>query len=330
MTQARELARRARDHLGPAEDMPLRVAFERALDDPRVSEAERAGLAWAIRATIERPHAASVDELSLAHFEDGAERFGITGRVTSGLSTLVERMASGLRVERSNPARSIAHSTEGVEVRAERGLWRGRAAIVCVPHGVLAGGQIAFEPSLPIGKREAIERIKSGALARVALRFSSAFWRPREEQIGVAAPWSQRGGEVEWTDLSRWGLGPTLVAVAAGDAGRALETRPERVVVDELCRALRSLFGEAVLEPEAVVRSTWSVDRFALGALSSLGVHGTPRDREALAAPVGHVLFFAGEATSRGHAGTVRGAYESGERAAHEVLAAMGLRAAER
>ena len=51
-------------------------------------------------------------------------------------------------------------------------------------------------------------------------------------------------------------------------------------------------------------------------------------DLEQLAAPVGErgQLLFAGEATSAHHYGTVHGAFESGERAAAEVLQVLGSR----
>ena len=43
--------------------------------------------------------------------------------------------------------------------------------------------------------------------------------------------------------------------------------------------------------------------------------------RQWLAAPLGNTLFFAGEATSVGHVGTVHGAIQSGQRAGEEILA---------
>jgi len=39
-----------------------------------------------------------------------------------------------------------------------------------------------------------------------------------------------------------------------------------------------------------------------------------------LAEPIGGKLFFAGEATSVGHIGTVHGAIQTGQRAATEIL----------
>jgi hypothetical protein len=51
---------------------------------------------------------------------------------------------------------------------------------------------------------------------------------------------------------------------------------------------------------------------------------------DALAEPVGERLFFAGEATHRGHYGTVHGAYVSGERAAGLILEPASWRVGDR
>ena len=54
------------------------------------------------------------------------------------------------------------------------------------------------------------------------------------------------------------------------------------------------------------------------GALLLLG--GGLRAQQVLSEPIDGRLFFAGEATSIGHIGTVHGAIQSGRRAAQEVL----------
>lgn len=81
--------------------------------------------------------------------------------------------------------------------------------------------------------------------------------------------------------------------------------------------------GRTVPEPDAALVTRWWEDRWSLGSYSFLAVGATPADREALAAPVDDVLFFAGEATSVDHPSTVHGAIESGRRAADEVAATL-------
>ena len=71
----------------------------------------------------------------------------------------------------------------------------------------------------------------------------------------------------------------------------------------------------------------WASDPWALGAYSH-ALPGCAPARQVLAAPVEDRLFFAGEATSKTAFSTAHGAWESGLRAADEVLLALRVTAA--
>jgi monoamine oxidase len=64
----------------------------------------------------------------------------------------------------------------------------------------------------------------------------------------------------------------------------------------------------------------WNSDSFARGAYAYVPVNGLA-EQQTLALPLDSTVFFAGEATSIGHIGTVHGAIESGRRVATEILA---------
>ncbi|WP_350350395.1 FAD-dependent oxidoreductase [Microbacterium sp. A8/3-1] len=85
-----------------------------------------------------------------------------------------------------------------------------------------------------------------------------------------------------------------------------------------------------VPEPSARLRSSWTTDPFAYGAVSFTPVGVLAETRSQLARPVVDRVFFAGEATDVDEPGTMRGAIRSGARAADEVedLAEAGERIA--
>lgn len=75
-----------------------------------------------------------------------------------------------------------------------------------------------------------------------------------------------------------------------------------------------------VPQPTALRRSRWGADAFARGAFSFDAAGTTPELREALGRPVADRVFFAGEACDVDAPGTLRGARDSGARAAALVL----------
>jgi monoamine oxidase len=73
------------------------------------------------------------------------------------------------------------------------------------------------------------------------------------------------------------------------------------------------------MQPAATLVTSWTADPFSRGAHVVLPVGASHEHLNALAAPVGNRLFFAGEATSRQHLATVHGAWLSGLRAAKGI-----------
>lgn len=80
----------------------------------------------------------------------------------------------------------------------------------------------------------------------------------------------------------------------------------------------------AVPQPTSFARTAWGKDSFSRGSASYMAVGSTIEHREALSVPLLQRVFFAGEATSVDHAGTVTGAQRSGTAAAAAVAEAGG------
>jgi monoamine oxidase len=117
---------------------------------------------------------------------------------------------------------------------------------------------------------------------------------------------------------------PVLVGWAGGTGAEKFRGLSEAECVSEALRSLKQIFGlsETGLR-KTLLRSymhNWNADPFSRGGYAYLPVNGLGAQQN-LARPVDNTLFFAGEATSVGHIGTVHGAIESGQRAAREILA---------
>ena len=97
-------------------------------------------------------------------------------------------------------------------------------------------------------------------------------------------------------------------------------------ILNEAIKSLHQIFGlaESQLRELLVASYThdWHSDPFTRGAYAYLPVNGLEL-QQTLALPVDATLYFAGEATSLGHIGTVHGALESGQRAAKEILKSL-------
>jgi monoamine oxidase len=324
-------------------DLTRDVSVDEFLQRFESDAATRAG-AVAARAFAEGFDAADVTRASARAIAD-EWRSGVdstTARPLGGYPPLIERLRSactlaGVGVRLSTVVRQISWNSGGVEILTENAFgkpqtFKARAAIVTLPVGVLRHSgddtQVSFEPALPTAKRVALRGIEMGHAVRVALSFRTPFWerihggRYHDASFFRAAtlPFG-----AYWTQVPL--RGELVVAWAGGPKASALGRLSQAEVIERALDGFGELLGEAALarnEFESAVTHDWAADPFARGAYSYLGVGGGEARAE-LAAPLDDTLFFAGEATAGdGQGGTVNGALVTGERAAGEVLAALG------
>jgi monoamine oxidase len=204
-----------------------------------------------------------------------------------------------------------------------------RRVLITLPIGVLQQKVVEFVPSLA-QKQEALDALVSGQVRRSVLVFSHPFWHHMSKK--------RNNKELEFVDLgfihspelpipTWWTQNPIdvpmLVGWAGGPPADPLANKTKDELIETSLRSLARIFGlppsELRSNLEAFYSHDWQNDQYARCAYSYVKAGGLPASKT-LAAPIGDVLFFAGEATDAdGFSGTVHGAIRSGLRAAHEI-----------
>lgn len=307
-------------------DVSLRRGLRRLLDALAPTGARREELEYLLNTEYEHEYAADVDELSFNQFDEMGEYPGGDVLFPNGFGAIAAGLAKGVDVRMAHVVTRIEVGASGVRVVARvNGAdvpFDGQAVVVTLPLGVLKSGSVEFVPALPAAKRAAIARLGMGLLDKIWLRFDEAFWPMDANVFGNVS--SDRGLWAEWVNLAKFHpkQAPILLGFNAGTAAREVDALSDDEAHESALDALRDMFGVDVPEPVEVRRTRWSADPYARGSYSYLAVGATLGDHNALAAPVGQRLFFAGEATSTEHSATVHGAYLSGLRAAQEIARA--------
>ena len=190
---------------------------------------------------------------------------------------------------------------------------RAKRAVITLPLGVLQSRRIIFSPALK-AKREALEKLASGPVIRVAMRFDRAFWESRAPGVAFfhnpKAPFP-----TFWTPLPM--RAPLLTAWAGGPKAARMTGWGDKRLVAAALKSIESVLPRSAPLVQAYVQD-WQQDPFARGGYSYVRVGGE-HAREELAAPLADTLYFAGEATDAEEAGTVAGALRSGRRVAKEL-----------
>jgi monoamine oxidase len=235
-------------------------------------------------------------------------------RVRDGYGAGIAALAASLDPVLGCAVTHIDHGTSLIVLSTSKGRLTARVVIVTVPTSVLADGRIAFHPDLP-DKIDAAAGLPLGLANKAFLRLAEPDSLPAEGHFF---------GHIDRTSTGSYHLRPFgrsyVEAYFGGKPARELELAGTGAMaafaIDELVNLLGSDF-RSNLSP--IVETAWAIDPWSLGSYSH-ALPGHADARAVLAAPVDGRLLFAGEATHPAFFSTAHGAWESGWRAAEEVL----------
>jgi monoamine oxidase len=249
-----------------------------------------------------------------------------------GIGAFVQRrLTHGLDIRLNTPVTRVRWGGPSGQVTVETptGSITAGACIVTVSTGVLASGALVFDPALPARITDAVQALPMGLAMKVALRATGP------DRLDLPLHCSvdrilERSGE-PLMPFQCWPFGRDYVqGWIGGTVAWDLAAAGEAAAVDFALTYLRRAFGgrvDGLFAGGASLVTHWDADPWVRGAYC-YAVPGSALARDALAEPVsdGH-LMFAGEACHVGFAGTVAGAWISGQAAARTVLGAMALSA---
>jgi monoamine oxidase len=259
---------------------------------------------------------------ALERLEDETEGEGDYA-VLDGYDCLPKFLAQGLEVRLEHVVSQVEYDSSGVSLTLESGeSLRGEAVIVTVPLGILKTDKPEFSPPLPPNKLEAIRAIGFSPMLKLMYTFSEPIF-PR----GITYVYGRGNPPCWWSSslIHEHASSFNVTGFVTGDwAQELLHLVSDQAMLEYGLHTLRTDLRRAKLEPTRMLVKNWSADPFSLGGYSFTPVHAA-KAREVLAQSVQNRVFFAGEATaSNAHAGSVHGAFSSGERVAQELLMVLG------
>lgn len=238
-----------------------------------------------------------------------------------GVGAFVQRrLGEGLEIRLDTRVRRVRWGGPGgrVAVETDRGTLTAGGCIVTVSTGVLRAGAIGFAPALPPRVQDCLDALPMGLATKVALRAGGPDRLDLPAYCSVDRQVARAGDRL--VPFQCWPHGRDYVqGWIGGSTAWALRREGAAAAVDFARGELRRVFGgraDALFADAPSLVTGWGDDPLTLGAYA----YATPGNADArarLAEPLadGHLLF-AGEACHVGYAGTLAGAWLSGEAAA--------------
>ena len=243
-------------------------------------------------------------------------------RPVGGMGAIHRALAAELgdAIALSQPVRGVAQDADGVTVRSDGMTVRCDRVIVAVP--IAIAGQIDYEPMLAADRSFLHQRMPLGAVFKIALVYDEPFWRADGLSGQSFAPGSAANLTIDSCTPS--GSPGILTAITEGPTarriGRLSEAERRAAVIDGVAER----FGAQAKSPVEYLEQDWAAERYSGGGMISHTPPGVLTEfGPALREPCGRI-HWAGTETSAVMYGFIDGAVRSGERAAAEVLAAIG------
>ena len=254
-----------------------------------------------------------------------ADRF-----LQSGGTLLFDRPVRTIRWARGAVCLSGLLENRAFELHAEQ-------AVITLPLGVLQAGAVRFDPK-PGDIEDQAARMAMGPVLRQTLLFDRPFWGEALLGTGeIAAAGGianlsflfarQETPPTWWTAMpertamiTAWTAGPKALALA----NRVKLSGEPRALLIETLSVLARIFGISMPAIRKMLVSwhthDWQGDQYSRGAYS-YAPSGALDASLRMTQPVQRTLYFAGEHTDvEGHWGTVHAAFNSGLRAAEQLL----------
>lgn len=311
--QNSKLFKRLHKHLGKsADDLSMRATWNGFLEAAELPDGYGDYLAW--RMQVEEVNRGVALDLASTRWNDplqaDQDRFAFAG----GFSKLLDKLAQGLDIHLDQKARIIKESDGRVSVLSLDETFEGDFLLITLPLGVLRGTDLRIEPEPSHAKKTAFQKLGIGEVNKVVLRYEKVSWPRDKPFIGLMK--GGKAGFPQLINMAYFNGRPIIVASLGSKPGVAAST--DEALVAEVQGLLKSVIKN-MPEPIATKVTHWGAEKFSKGAYSYLPVGGDIEMRDYLARPEGRI-YYAGEATVRQGAGTVKGAYLSGIRAAEWIM----------
>ncbi|XP_077865481.1 amine oxidase [flavin-containing] B-like [Saccoglossus kowalevskii] len=252
--------------------------------------------------------------------EGGAQEQKIVG----GAQQISEKLAKIIGIENVVLSRAVVKLEQGnnevIVTTSDWGVYKGSYVVCALPQNLL--NRVEFAPPLPSVRIQMLQRIPMGCCIKTFMYYEKRFWIEK----GLCGSVLSDGPLLSMDDTKPDGSHPALMSFLNGDWGRKLcgETKEKRKAV--LCQEYaKSLNSTEALNPINYVEFDWTGEQYSGGCYVCAYPPGVlTRYAKELRNPIGRV-YFAGTETASSWTGYMDGAIQAGDRAAKEVLFAMGV-----
>lgn len=247
-------------------------------------------------------------------------------KLFGGTQQLSELMAAALgdRVNLASPVCSVTQNDSSVTLETlSKKSFKAGYAIMAVPPVLQL--KMCFDPPVPPMRGQLVQRLPMGSVIKAIMYYRSTFWREKDF-CGISCIEDEES-PITFTldDTKSDGTYPAIIGFITARQARKLCNVSKEERKRKICEIYSKVFdSEEALHPVHYEEKNWMEEQYSGGCYTACLPPGTLTEYGSIIRePFGRV-YFAGTETATKWSGYMEGAVQAGERAAREVLCAMG------
>nr|KAF6435941.1 monoamine oxidase A [Rousettus aegyptiacus] len=251
----------------------------------------------------------------------GQERkfVGGSGQVSERIMNLL-----GDKVKLKHPVTCVDQSGENIIIETlNHEIYKCRYVISAIPPTLTA--KIHFRPELPTERNQLIQRVPMGAIIKCMMYYKEAFWRKKDYCGCMIIEDEEAPISITLDDTKPDGSLPAIMGFILARKAVQLSKLHEDIRKRKICELYsKVLESEEALHPVHYEEKNWCEEQYSGGCYTAYFPPGIMTQYgRVIRQPVGRI-YFAGTETATHWSGYMEGAVEAGERAARQVLNALG------
>lgn len=268
------------------------------------------------------PFATSLANLS-THFAEYEGYFeGDEVIFPQGYRQVIEALATDLEIKTHTQIKQIIRHAEQVELIDQHGQSYFAAQVVLsTALGVLKNQDIQFSPALPDSLLQAIQNFGFGSFNKVFFQLEQALtFSDSHTQTNHSIFYFHQNICYNILDLSQVYQKPTYLMLFGGPQSEWIDQTADQAVWQLIQQSLKDTFAQVPDQAQFLLITRWGSDAYSHGSFSFPLPQHSVHINQAFHQAINQQLYFAGEHCEPRFAGTVHGAYISGQHTAAQIL----------
>ncbi|OTG83702.1 flavin monoamine oxidase family protein [Acinetobacter sp. ANC 4648] len=268
------------------------------------------------------PFATDLSQLS-AHYEKYEGYFeGDEVIFPEGYIQVIESISKNLNIQTDTEILKINLKDDHIELIDQHNKrYLGSRVIVAVPLGILKKDKITFSPSLPAPHLNAIQNMGFGSFNKVFMEFEELLpFNLNTTSTNISDFYWHDGHWFNILNLTNIYKKPMYLMLFGGKQSEYIDDATDAEVWNFIYKGLNKTFSNIPNRPKNIIITRWGADQQSYGSFSFPTPLHTSELVETLNQPIKNRLFFIGEHCSLKYAGTVHGAYLTGQETSQKIL----------